>query len=74
MTPSATSGREPEAVRPQRTGFTRAGRQVWLSDSGRRKVIDVVERRMADAWRHPFLEYSPSCLRHIEQFVDDASR
>jgi CRISPR-associated protein Cas1 len=46
--------------------FTRAGRQVWLSDSGRRKFIDVFERRLADSWRHPLLEYSLSYRRHIE--------
>ena len=46
--------------------FTRAGRQVWLSDSGRRKFIDIFERRMADVWRHPVLAYSLSYRRHIE--------
>jgi CRISPR-associated protein Cas1 len=46
--------------------FTRAGRQIWLSDSGRRKFIDVFERRLADVWRHPVLEYSLSYRRHIE--------
>ena len=46
--------------------FTRAGRQVWLSDGGRRKFVDVFERRLADVWRHPVLEYSWSYRRHIE--------
>jgi CRISPR-associated protein Cas1 len=46
--------------------FTRAGRQVWLSNCGRRKFIDVFERRLSDVWRHPVLEYSLSYRRHIE--------
>jgi len=46
--------------------FTTAGQQVWLNDVGRRKMIDVIERRMADLWRHPVLDYSLSYRRHIE--------
>jgi len=46
--------------------FTTAGQQVWLNDIGRRKMIDVIERRMADLWRHPVLDYSLSYRRHIE--------
>jgi len=48
------------------TDFVTTGRQVWLSDSGRRKFIDVFERRLADVWRHPVLDYSLSYRRHIE--------
>jgi CRISP-associated protein Cas1 len=48
------------------TDFSRAGRQVWLSDEGRRKFVDVFERRLADEWRHPVLDYSLSYRRHIE--------
>jgi CRISPR-associated protein Cas1 len=46
--------------------FVKAGQQVWLNDGGRKKMIDVIERRMADLWRHPVLEYSLSYRRHIE--------
>jgi CRISPR-associated protein Cas1 len=46
--------------------FARAGRQVWLNDQGRRKAIEVFERRLADEWRHPVLGYSLSYRRQIE--------
>ncbi len=46
--------------------FTYAGQQVWLSDGGRRKAIEIVERRLSDLWRHPVLDYSLSYRRHIE--------
>jgi CRISP-associated protein Cas1 len=46
--------------------FTRAGQQVWLSESGRKKLIEVLERRLSDVWRHPVLQYSLSYRRHIE--------
>jgi CRISPR-associated protein Cas1 len=46
--------------------FTRAGQQVWLSESGRKKLIEVLERRLCDLWRHPVLQYSLSYRRHIE--------
>ncbi|MGB8298153.1 MAG: type I-MYXAN CRISPR-associated endonuclease Cas1 [Polyangia bacterium] len=46
--------------------FTRAGQQVWLSETGRKKLIEVFERRLSDAWRHPVLQYSLSYHRHIE--------
>lgn len=48
------------------TDFERTGKQVWLADSGRRTLIDIFERRMADLWRHPILDYSLSYRRHIE--------
>ena len=46
--------------------FTRAGQQVWLSETGRKKLIEVFERRLSDVWRHPVLQYSLSYHRHIE--------
>jgi CRISPR-associated protein Cas1 len=46
--------------------FTRAGQQVWLSETGRKKLIEVFERRLSDVWRHPVLQYSLSYRRHIE--------
>lgn len=46
--------------------FVRAGTQVWLNDSGRRKLIAIVERRFEDEWRHPRFGYSLSYRRHVE--------
>lgn len=46
--------------------FTCAGKQVWLSDSGRKKAIEVYERRKEDRWKHPVTGYSLSYARLIE--------
>lgn len=46
--------------------FTIAGKQVWLSDKGRRKFIQIYERRKADSWKHPVIGYSLSYSRLIE--------
>jgi CRISP-associated protein Cas1 len=46
--------------------FTIAGKQVWLSDSGRKKFIQIYERRKADQWKHPVIGYSLSYSRHLE--------
>jgi CRISPR-associated protein Cas1 len=46
--------------------FAYAGEQVWLSDVGRRKFIEVYERRKADVWKHPALGYSLSYGRLVE--------
>lgn len=46
--------------------FNVTGQQVWLSDSGRRKLIEVYERRKTDVWKHPALGYSLSYARLIE--------
>lgn len=46
--------------------FTCAGKQVWLSDSGRKKAIEVYERRKEDRWKHPITGYSLSYARLIE--------
>lgn len=46
--------------------FTYAGEQVWLSDKGRPKAIDVYERRKEDQWKHPVTGYSLSYARLIE--------
>lgn len=46
--------------------FTCAGKQVWLSDAGRKKAIEVYERRKEDQWRHPITGYSLSYTRLIE--------
>ena len=46
--------------------FTIAGRQVWLSDTGRKKLISIYERRKQDQWKHPVIGYSLSYARLIE--------
>lgn len=48
------------------TDFVVTGRQVWLSDDGRRKLIDVYERRKHQEYRHPLLGYTLSYARMIE--------
>jgi len=46
--------------------FQIAGDQVWLSDAGRKKFIQIYERRKADQWKHPVIGYSLSYSRHME--------
>ena len=46
--------------------FTYAGVQVWLSDKGRPKAIEVYERQKEDQWKHPVTGYSLSYARLIE--------
>jgi CRISP-associated protein Cas1 len=46
--------------------FAIARDHVWLSDKGRRKAIELYERRLLDAWRHPVLDYSLSYARTVE--------
>lgn len=46
--------------------FAVTGEKVWLSESGRRKFIEVYERRRAEEWRHPVVGYSLSWARTIE--------
>lgn len=40
--------------------------QVMLSDAGRRKAIEVFERRLADTWKHSSVGYSLSYARIVE--------
>lgn len=46
--------------------FRDGGGQVWLSQSGKKKLVSLLERRMHDQWRHPVLRYSLSYRRHVE--------
>lgn len=46
--------------------FVVTGEKVWLSDSGRRRIIDVYERRKAEEWKHSVVGYSLSYGRMIE--------
>jgi CRISPR-associated protein Cas1 len=46
--------------------FEDHGAAVWLSAAGRRKLLEVAERRRAEQWRHPVLGYSLSYARMVE--------
>lgn len=46
--------------------FIVARDHVWLSASGRKKAIELFERRLEDVWQHPVLRYSLSYARTIE--------
>jgi CRISPR-associated protein Cas1 len=46
--------------------FSIAGERVWLSDVGRKKFIDVYERRKHEEWKHSVVGYSLSWARMIE--------
>lgn len=40
--------------------------KVWLSESGRRKAIQLFESRLDETWKHPVTDYSLSYARTIE--------
>jgi CRISPR-associated protein Cas1 len=46
--------------------FTITGKQVWLSDEGRRRLIAVYERRKHEEHRHPSVGYTLSYARMME--------
>jgi len=46
--------------------FQIAGQQVWLSQSGKKKLIAIYERRKSDQWKHPVIGYSLSYSRLME--------
>jgi CRISPR-associated protein Cas1 len=46
--------------------FQIAGKQVWLSDAGRKKFIAIYERRKTDVWKHPVVGYSLTYARLFE--------
>lgn len=46
--------------------FTIAGRQVWLSDDGRKKAIGLFEERLNESYRHPFTGQSMTYARIVE--------
>ena len=46
--------------------FSIRGQQVWLSDSGRRKFIDIYEKRKSETWKHPATGYSLTYRRLFE--------
>lgn len=41
-------------------------KKVWLSDTGRKKAIEVYERRKQEEYKHPALDYSLSYARMLE--------
>jgi len=43
---------------------TRGG--VWLSNTGRKQLIEILERRKAESWKHPVIGYSLTYDRLIE--------
>jgi CRISPR-associated protein Cas1 len=46
--------------------FEVRGVQVWLSDSGRRKLVSLYERRKEESWKHPVTGYSLTYRRLLE--------
>jgi CRISPR-associated protein Cas1 len=40
--------------------------RVWLSQSGRKKAIQLFEKRLLETWKHPVVGYSLSYARLIE--------
>lgn len=46
--------------------FHITGQQVWLSDSGRKKLITIYEKRKSDQWKHPVIDHSLTYSRLIE--------
>lgn len=46
--------------------FAVSGKQVWLSEEGRKKLIDVYERRKHEEYRHDVLGFSLSYARMME--------
>ncbi|QUS60095.1 type I-MYXAN CRISPR-associated endonuclease Cas1 [Synechocystis sp. PCC 7339] len=46
--------------------FDIRGQQVWLSESGRRKFIEIYEARKSEKWKHPATGYSLTYRRLFE--------
>jgi CRISP-associated protein Cas1 len=46
--------------------FEVRGQQVWLTDSGRRRFVEIYERRKQETWKHPVTQYSLTYRRLIE--------
>lgn len=49
-----------------RADFDIRGEQVWLSDTGRHKFIELYERRKQETWKHPVTGYSLTYRRLFE--------
>lgn len=48
------------------TDFEVRGEQVWLSDAGRRRIVDLYESRKQETWKHPVTGYSLTYRRLLE--------
>ncbi|NET60821.1 MAG: type I-MYXAN CRISPR-associated endonuclease Cas1 [Symploca sp. SIO2E6] len=48
------------------TDFNIRGIQVWLSDSGRRKLVSLYESRKEVSWKHPVTGYALTYRRLLE--------
>jgi CRISP-associated protein Cas1 len=46
--------------------FDVRGEQVWLSDSGKKKLIELYEKRKEETWKHPVTNYSLTYRRLLE--------
>ncbi|BAZ16469.1 hypothetical protein NIES4071_83460 [Calothrix sp. NIES-4071] len=46
--------------------FEARGNRVWLSETGKRKFVDMYERRKQETWKHPVTEYSLTYRRLLE--------
>jgi CRISP-associated protein Cas1 len=46
--------------------FDVRGEQVWLSEAGKRKFVEIYERRKQETWKHPVTEYSLTYRRLLE--------
>lgn len=46
--------------------FDIRGQQVWLSESGRRQLIELYEARKSEKWKHPATGYSLTYRRLFE--------
>jgi CRISPR-associated protein Cas1 len=46
--------------------FEIRGGQVWLSEAGRRKLVELYERRKQESWKHPVTGYSLTYRRLFE--------
>lgn len=46
--------------------FEVRGKQVWLSEVGKRKFVELYERRKQESWKHPVIGYSLTYRRLFE--------
>nr|WP_267255938.1 CRISPR-associated endonuclease Cas1 [Nostoc sphaeroides] len=46
--------------------FDIRGQQVWLSETGKRKFVELYENRKQETWKHPATGYSLSYRRLLE--------
>ncbi|WP_460205019.1 CRISPR-associated endonuclease Cas1 [Scytonema sp. NUACC21] len=46
--------------------FEVRGEQVWLSETGKRKFVELYERRKQETWKHPITGYSLTYRRLME--------